>query len=227
MGRPPIGKTAMSGAERQRKYLARLLSGAKPSITPAPDSALVQELAQAKARIAVLAAIDEATEEIAKLKARIAELQTENAALKHALAVRRKPQTAKALKAKPPPVESEEIGKLKAQIAELDKQLDEVTQDRNESKACLDRRLRGRKGSLVLPRALEPMVRLIRAGLHPERAGTDAWFKLWQENVEIIIVDGPEPKRERALPGSADDWEQAKRDKQYADHVKRSSRKKK
>ena len=27
MGRPPIGKHAMSGAERQRRYLARLLAG--------------------------------------------------------------------------------------------------------------------------------------------------------------------------------------------------------
>jgi hypothetical protein len=32
MGRPPIGKHAMSGAERQRRYLDRLLAG-KASVT--------------------------------------------------------------------------------------------------------------------------------------------------------------------------------------------------
>jgi len=49
MGRPPIGKRAMSGAERQRSYLARLLE---------PSEALKNR-----------------DREIAKLKARIAELE--------------------------------------------------------------------------------------------------------------------------------------------------------
>ena len=53
MGRPPIGKAAMSGAERQRRYFARLLK---------PDA----RLAAAK-------------DEIAKLRARIAELEREAA----------------------------------------------------------------------------------------------------------------------------------------------------
>jgi hypothetical protein len=52
MGRPPIGKQAMSGAERQRRYLARLLGGKSG---PSHDAKLVErlraELAQAKARI--------------------------------------------------------------------------------------------------------------------------------------------------------------------------------
>jgi hypothetical protein len=45
-GRPPLGKQAMSGAERQRRYLERLLKGAET------DTALKTELAQAKKRIA-------------------------------------------------------------------------------------------------------------------------------------------------------------------------------
>jgi hypothetical protein len=49
MGRPPIGKRAMTGAERQRRYLARLLhDGAKP------DTAKDHEIAALKARIAQL-----------------------------------------------------------------------------------------------------------------------------------------------------------------------------
>jgi anthranilate/para-aminobenzoate synthase component I len=47
-GRPPLGKQAMSGAERQRRYLERLLKGAET------DTALKTELAQAKKRIAEL-----------------------------------------------------------------------------------------------------------------------------------------------------------------------------
>jgi hypothetical protein len=50
MGRPPIGKQAMSGAERQRRYLERLLKSGEPD-----DCALMQQqLAQARARIAEL-----------------------------------------------------------------------------------------------------------------------------------------------------------------------------
>jgi hypothetical protein len=55
MGRPPIGKHAMSGAERQRRYLAKLLDG-KSSVTKQaqPDSAKEREIAALKARIAEL-----------------------------------------------------------------------------------------------------------------------------------------------------------------------------
>jgi chromosome segregation ATPase len=53
MGRPPIGKQAMSGAERQRRYLDRLLKGGQRASQP-DDDALVQQLAQARARIAEL-----------------------------------------------------------------------------------------------------------------------------------------------------------------------------
>jgi hypothetical protein len=68
MGRPPIGKVAMTGAERMRLY-RRKHGTAKPVTKPAaPDhTALVQELAQAKA-------------ELAAAKARITELSLKHAA---------------------------------------------------------------------------------------------------------------------------------------------------
>jgi hypothetical protein len=55
MGRPPIGKHAMSGAQRQQRYMARLLAG-KPSVTkPAKaDAAKDREIARLTARIAEL-----------------------------------------------------------------------------------------------------------------------------------------------------------------------------
>jgi hypothetical protein len=66
MGRPPIGKHAMSGAERQARYMERLLGG-KATIasvtkqTPA-DAAKDREIAKLQG-------------EVAKLKTRIAELE--------------------------------------------------------------------------------------------------------------------------------------------------------
>jgi cell division protein FtsB len=65
MGRPPIGKRAMSSAERQRRYWERVLQGGARS----DDAALRAELAAAKARIAELGA------ENAALKAKIAKAQ--------------------------------------------------------------------------------------------------------------------------------------------------------
>jgi hypothetical protein len=56
MGRPPIGKHALSGAERQRRYLAKLLAG-KPSVTKptqadeAKDKARIRELEAEVARL--------------------------------------------------------------------------------------------------------------------------------------------------------------------------------
>jgi hypothetical protein len=54
MGRPPIGKQAMSGAERQRRYLDRLLAGKSSATKPkGPDS---RDRETFKARIAELEA---------------------------------------------------------------------------------------------------------------------------------------------------------------------------
>ena len=59
MGRPPIGKRAMSSAERQRRYWQRVLQGeaAQPdAAAKAQNAALEQELARARQRIAELEA---------------------------------------------------------------------------------------------------------------------------------------------------------------------------
>lgn len=68
MGRPPIGKHALSGAERQRRYLAGLIAraagdGAAKPAQPAKPDATAQALAQAQARVRELQA------EVAALKA--------------------------------------------------------------------------------------------------------------------------------------------------------------
>jgi hypothetical protein len=57
VGRPPIGKRAMSSAERQRRYWQRVLQGeaAQPDdAAKAQSAALEQELARARQRIAEL-----------------------------------------------------------------------------------------------------------------------------------------------------------------------------
>jgi len=59
VGRPPIGKRAMSSAERQRRYWQRVLQGeaAQPDdAAKAQSAALEQELARARQRIAELEA---------------------------------------------------------------------------------------------------------------------------------------------------------------------------
>jgi hypothetical protein len=79
-GRPPLGKQAMSGAERQRRYLDRLL-GAQANTT------LKDENATLKARIAALEADrgENATlkAENATLKAEVVRLQAAAAAAPH------------------------------------------------------------------------------------------------------------------------------------------------
>jgi hypothetical protein len=100
MGRPPVGKQAMSGAERQRRYLARLLRDAKPATTPFDTGA--QELAQTR-------------KELAEAKARIADLEKQKA---HAAPQRPKP--------KQPRSEDEALTKAKKRIRELQHRLGEI-----------------------------------------------------------------------------------------------------
>ena len=65
MGRPPVGKTAMTGAERQRRYWLKRQAD-KPVTKP------VAKLASAAADVAQIAALNK---ELARAKARIAELE--------------------------------------------------------------------------------------------------------------------------------------------------------
>jgi hypothetical protein len=62
MGRPPIGKKAMSGAERTRRYREKFRHDAPVTKPTHPDAALAKRLAQAEA-------------ELARAKVRIAEFE--------------------------------------------------------------------------------------------------------------------------------------------------------
>jgi hypothetical protein len=70
MGRPPIGKQAMSGAERQRRYLTKLLAGNFSATLAADEKDLFAKRAKA-----YVEAIKNRDREIAALKTRIAELE--------------------------------------------------------------------------------------------------------------------------------------------------------
>lgn len=72
MGRPPIGKHAMSGAERQRKYLDRLL-GATEEV-----AALKREIERLKAQRAAKPPKPELPEQVATLQQKLVAAQTRN-----------------------------------------------------------------------------------------------------------------------------------------------------
>ena len=78
MGRPPIGKRAMSSIERQRRYWERVLQAGQIDATlKAENAALKTEIEELKARstAAAQARVAELTRELAAAKARIAELE--------------------------------------------------------------------------------------------------------------------------------------------------------
>jgi hypothetical protein len=77
MGRPPIGKTAMTGAERVRRY--RLKHGADKPVTKPVTKHSTDNVAGKAALKAELMCKDR---EIARLKARVAELEARGEAMK-------------------------------------------------------------------------------------------------------------------------------------------------
>jgi predicted nucleic acid-binding Zn-ribbon protein len=90
MGRPPVGKTAMTAAERMRRYRLKH-AAAKPAAKPGADTAaatiaaLRKELAAAKAGVSNAAASPDhaaLVQELKAAKARIEDLLDEIAALK-------------------------------------------------------------------------------------------------------------------------------------------------
>jgi hypothetical protein len=113
MGRPPIGKTAMTDAERMRRYR---LKRAKPAAKPANIAALAQELAAARARIAALEAELRAVEFVAaREELRAAELGAELGAR-----FAPKPRPAKPRAAKPPlPPDEVREQRIKAQATQI------------------------------------------------------------------------------------------------------------
>ena len=90
MGRPPLGKVSMTGAERTRRYRARLRHTKPVTKSVSPDNAaLVRELAQARARIGELEAeLREKDMPRADTAAEVAELRDENYAFRVELEAR-------------------------------------------------------------------------------------------------------------------------------------------
>jgi hypothetical protein len=84
MGRPPIGKQAMSGAERTRRYREKFRHDKPVTKQTQPDAALVKELKQAKTRNVELEAENLAL--VTKLKAATAGGQDAPARTARALA---------------------------------------------------------------------------------------------------------------------------------------------
>lgn len=100
MGRPPIGKAAMSAAERQRRHRARFSDVTEPRVME-PDAAaarlkeLEAELAQANARIAEL---EKALHELRLHHAERSKTATELAAKLHIMKQRKAPLSASMFK---------------------------------------------------------------------------------------------------------------------------------
>jgi len=103
MGRPPIGKRAMTGAERQQRYIDRLVRD-MPAAREAAAKAFVAEKEKG-----YIEALKNRDREIAALKARIAELQRRGAG----------PQLTRSHRREAGEVEFSETGKLRAEIGKL------------------------------------------------------------------------------------------------------------
>jgi hypothetical protein len=177
MGRPPIGKRAMSGSERQRRYLDRLLQTAQG------DDALKSELAAAKVRIQKLTSELAAAKapgdgsatlmaELAAARARIQELESE------------------LREAAPRDNKNDQIAELEAKVRALTEIASHFAQQ-------------GQKGPPV--RFTEGEYRLIVGRLHPDRVldpeeskKYDRAFKLFTERLpkEFFAVKPPPARPE-------------------------------
>jgi hypothetical protein len=138
VGRPPIGKVAMTAAERMRLY-RRKLAAAKPVTKPVTkpasdgDDALVKELVQAKTRIAELERELTGEREVNAARAaprdnkdgRIAELEEEIRGLKLHIRFGPKPRKLKSEKPPLPPDEQREriIKGLRTRVQNLTREL--------------------------------------------------------------------------------------------------------
>jgi hypothetical protein len=132
MGRPPIGKVAMTGAERTRLY--RLKHGTTKSVPkPSADNAaeiaaLRKELAQAKARIAELEKAGAvAADEVARLKDELYTARMESVGARFAP----RPRATKP-KAEKPPLPPDEV--RDRQIKALKTRLRNVTSELHASR---------------------------------------------------------------------------------------------
>jgi chromosome segregation ATPase len=140
MGRPPIGKVAMTGAERIARYRAKHGLDKPATKQTKPDAALAQELAKAKARIreleqAALAKTDavppvtkQTKPDAGPLEAQIRKLEAELARERNARAAAEAKVAKLAAKPKLPPdeVRDNQIKRLQTDKRNLRAQLDNM-----------------------------------------------------------------------------------------------------
>jgi uncharacterized small protein (DUF1192 family) len=218
-GRPPLGKQAMSGAERQRRYLDRRLKVAQT------DTALKAELAQARKRIAELEArAAELEAETGRLKAKATTGQApphDGAAGKRIAALEAEIAKLKAeLQAKPVTVET-------AKIAALENKLSAVNEIANHFAQMI-------RGGLP-PVTFTPKEYTLLIGcLHPdrvldaaERKRYERAFLLFTDRLpEKFFVDKPKPQRPvpPPLPRTVEELMAAKFRKERESRAKRAAK---
>jgi hypothetical protein len=162
MGRPPIGKHALSGAERQRRYMAKLLAG-KPSVTK-PAQADTAEIDKLKTHIAELERkLTLARMASGKMPESVAEMDAMRRIADEVRAAGRARAKAARL-AKAPPVDAgETLETLAEKLRQREQQL-KGAQTRIRNLKEWTTTLRGRK---TIPISKE-LLRTIRAKMHPD-----------------------------------------------------------
>jgi hypothetical protein len=173
MGRPPIGKKAMTTAERQRRHWERVLGASKPAPKSAADAmefdALKRDLAQAKAKISELekqlalarmarGKTPESVEEMVAMRRVADEVRSAERAAARA---RRHAEAA-------PPEPGETMESLAEKLRSKDRQL-KAAQTRIRNLQVERIALAQRKTIPMSP----DLVRTLRAAIHPDRAPTD------------------------------------------------------
>jgi SMC interacting uncharacterized protein involved in chromosome segregation len=167
-GRPPLGKQAMSSAERQRRYLARIRGTGKPA--PTDTSKVQAETAALKAEIATL------KRRVREQDSKIAEL--EKLAARAEQVVREQGGTLQKAQPHKPSAAEDRCVRLEARVRELETlvlPLDETGKDAvRQHKRKIDRefKARVRKYEKTIRERTwvmdEKAYRTILAGLHPE-----------------------------------------------------------
>ena len=208
MGRPPIGKTAMTGAERVRRY--RLKHGADKPVTEKPagpgHAALVQELAQTKARIAELEKADAvAAAENAALKAEIVVLKKERQTFRDDRPVTKQPAQHK--------VEAE-VAALRARVLELEHELAPAREEAVKAHAFIRAAddFLDRKARIIA----HDMYQTLLYSTHPDRvtdlkmkARYQKAFVFLKEHERTLAKKKPPPKPP-PMPRTLAEWDAAK-----------------
>jgi hypothetical protein len=212
MGRPPIGKVAMTGAERTRLYRRR--HGADKPVTKPVTK---------QASAAADAALAQARAELKQAKARIAELEAAKSPPAHNVT------SARNITEEGPPSEA-----LKRRIVEIEQQRDAALAD----KAILHKRLEdghrviAEAKAILAAKAIMPaeVFKTLRDSAHPDRT-TDPKLKLRYQKAfqflmdhERMLAKKPPPPRGADLPRTWEEWEARKWQAKEEARVKRAAK---